>query len=503
MRRRLATMTAAAVLCSAFLTGAGAALPAAGAAAGAGGRAAASGGAWGTAEQIPGSMPLNKGGQAGIGSVSCAATTACSAGGFYTSGSVGRVPVVQGFVVNKTRGVWRKAQEVPGLAALNTAGRARVNSVSCTAPGDCSAGGYYADGSDHQQAFVVNETGGTWGNAAEVPGSAALDKGNPGAAIVSVSCAAPGDCGAGGYYSDASGHQQAFVVSETGGTWGTASEVRGSAALNAGGFAQISSVSCAAPGDCSAGGYYASSSADGIPVVQALVVTQTGGTWGTAIEVPGIAGRNGGGYAQVNSVSCAAPGDCSAGGEYTGKTPATQAFVVNQTGGTWGTAVEVPGTAALNKRGLAQVNSVSCATPGNCSAGGFYQDAAYNSQAFVVNETGSTWGSAEEVPGSAVLDQGTPGAMVVSLSCAAAGDCSAGGTYADASDLQQAFVVDETGGTWGTAEEVPGTAALNAGGLAGTQGVSCGPAESCSAAGSYTNTNMNVQVFVADQTSGN
>ncbi len=177
--------------------------------------------------------------------------------------------------------------------------------------------------------------------------------------------------------------------------------------------------------------------------------------------------------------------------------------MVNETGGTWGTVVEVPGTAALNKRGLAQVNSVSCATPGSCSAGGFYQDAAYNSQAFVVNETGGTWGSAEEVPGSAALDRGTPGAMVVSLSCAAAGDCSAGGAYADASDLQQAFVVDETGGTWGTAEEVPGTAALNAGGLAGTQWVSCAPAGSCSAAGSYTNTNMNVQVFVADQTSGN
>jgi hypothetical protein len=293
------------------------------------------------------------------------------------------------------------------------------------------------------------------------------------------------------------------VASETGGTWRNAVEVPGSAALNAGGYAQINSVSCAAPGDCSAAGYYASANADGIPTVQALVVTQANGTWGTAIEVPGTAGRNGGGYAQVNSVSCAAPGDCSAGGEYTGKTPATQAFVVNQTGGTWGTAVEVPGTAALNKRGLAQVNSVSCATPGNCSAGGFYQDAAYNSQAFVVNETGGSWGTAAEVPGSAALDQGSPGAMVVSLSCAAAGDCSAGGAYTDASDLQQAFVVNETGGTWGTAEEVPGTGALNAGGLAGTQWVSCAPAGSCSAAGSYTNANMNVQVFVADQTTGN
>jgi hypothetical protein len=39
----------------------------------------------------------------------------------------------------------------------------------------------------------------------------------------SVSCASPGNCSAGGdYYTDAAGHQQAFVVSEKNGSWGTA-----------------------------------------------------------------------------------------------------------------------------------------------------------------------------------------------------------------------------------------------------------------------------------------
>ena len=39
--------------------------------------------------------------------------------------------------------------------------------------------------------------------------------------------------------------------------------------------------------------------------------------------------------------------------------------------GTWRTAREVPGTAALSK-GDAQVSAVPCASAGNCSAGGFY-----------------------------------------------------------------------------------------------------------------------------------
>src|SRR5216683_2641160 len=38
-------------------------------------------------------------------------------------------------------------------------------------------------------------------------------------------------------------------------------------------------------------------------------------------------------------------------------------------GGTWGTAIEVPGIAALNQA-YASVRSVSCASAGNCSAGG-------------------------------------------------------------------------------------------------------------------------------------
>jgi hypothetical protein len=56
-------------------------------------------------------------------------------------------------------------------------------------------------------------------------------------------------------------------------------------------------------------------------------------------------------------------------------------------GGTWGTAIEVPGTAALNKDGDAAINSVSCATAGNCSAGGSYIDGSHHIQAFVVGET--------------------------------------------------------------------------------------------------------------------
>jgi 23S rRNA G2069 N7-methylase RlmK/C1962 C5-methylase RlmI len=53
-------------------------------------------------------------------------------------------------------------------------------------------------------------------------------------------------------------------------------------------------------------------------------------------------------------------------------------------------AEEVPGTAALNTFSYAGVESVSCASAGNCSAGGIYaasSGASTHYQAFVTDET--------------------------------------------------------------------------------------------------------------------
>jgi hypothetical protein len=223
---------------------------------------------------------------------------------------------------------------------------------------------------------------GTWHGAQKVPGLATLNTGGE-AQVQSVSCASGGNCGAGGYYTDRSGHHQVFVDSEVNGTWRTAIKVPGTATLNTGGNANIFAVSCGSAGNCSAGGYYTDSSGH----TQAFVVRQVNGTWRTAIEVPGTAALNQTGNAEVNSVSCASAGNCSAGGTYTDSSRNMQAFVVSEVNGTWHTALEVPGTATLNQGGNAFVQSVSCASAGNCSAGGGYTDSSGHRQAFVVKES--------------------------------------------------------------------------------------------------------------------
>ena len=122
----------------------------------------------------------------------------------------------------------------------------------------------------------------------------------------------------------------------------------------------------------------------------ALTGPLSGHGWGTATEVPGTAVLNKGGNAVLNSVSCGSAGNCGAGGQYRGSSGNYQAFVVSQVHGAWGTAIEVPGTAALNRGGDAEIFSVSCASAGNCSAGGGYTDSSGHGQAFVVNEVNGT-----------------------------------------------------------------------------------------------------------------
>ena len=73
--------------------------------------------------------------------------------------------------------------------------------MSCPAPGSCAAGGSYLTNSGISYAFVVSEENGRWGSPMKLPGLAALPGSEDGGTLVySVSCAAPGTCTAVGNY---------------------------------------------------------------------------------------------------------------------------------------------------------------------------------------------------------------------------------------------------------------------------------------------------------------
>ncbi|MGH3403533.1 MAG: hypothetical protein ACRDRJ_13700 [Streptosporangiaceae bacterium] len=104
------------------------------------------------------------------------------------------------------------------------------------------------------------------------------------------------------------------------------------------------------------------------------------------------------------------------------------------------------------------INSLSCWSGGNCAGGG-------NSTTgpVVIAEKNGRWGKPENVPGIKRVKGDNPlfgGPTVATVTCSSAGDCDAEGSYV-VGDAAAPFVVTEKNGTWGNAEEVPGTAALN------------------------------------------
>ena len=384
---------------------------------------------WGNAISVPVSVTA----------ISCPAAGDCVAAGTESAGAQG---AQQGYVIEESGGKWHKPRPIPGLAALNSGGQAKIDSISCSAPGNCSAGGYYATslagappGLTQAQPFVVTETAGVWGSAQEVPGSAAANENGGIAQVMSVSCAAPGDCAAVG---DITHHTTApmFVVDEKSGVWGTLRPVSGAAAGDA-----IYSVSCAAPGECLAGGGFPASSAG------AFLVQETGGTWGPARAVAGLAALPGGtSGSEVTAVSCPSAGNCAV----TGRFGVSGEFVADESGGTWRDARAVTGLTGS----YSWTGALTCAAAGNCALAGWVVGASGLPTAYVASESGGSWGGSKAIPGLAAI--APAGAMASEVSCPSAGDCTVAGDYYPIQLRTVPFVADEVHGTWGKAQPVPG-----------------------------------------------
>jgi hypothetical protein len=228
-----------------------------------------------------------------------------------------------------------------------------------------------------------------------------------------------------------------------------------------------------------AGGNYA----DGAGHQQGFVAGEKNGVWGQAMAVPGLAALGAGGSG-VYTVSCALAGNCAAVGSYTDGDGRQQGFVADEKNGVWGQAIEVPGLGALNTDGSAAVLSVDCASAGNCTAGGYYSNGADNNgqQGFVVSEQSGVWGQAIDVPGLEALNS-NGGAYISTVSCVSAGNCTVGGDYDY--DYNWGFVAVEQNGVWGQAMNAPGLSNLNTGRYSDVNSVSCPAAGSCAAAGDY------------------
>jgi hypothetical protein len=235
-------------------------------------------------------------------------------------------------------------------------------------------------------------------------------------------------------------------------------------------------VSCAGAGYCAMVGPYSPDGGDS-SLVSGWIWSKTNGVWTHPGQIPGLPALNKGGLADPIAISCASAGNCAAGGSYlsapvNGK---VEAFVVSESQGVWKNAQPVPGAAARNAGGNAGVDLISCPAPGDCAAVGSYLDGTEHTVWFAADERGGSWGKAVPLP--SVTSFGD--VFIDSLSCPSPGNCAAVG---DSASDTAAFTVNEAHGRWGKATRVAGTLA----GPAGLAQVSCTSTGDCIAAGTYT-----------------
>src|SRR5215467_7052490 len=283
---------------------------------------------------------------------------------------------------------WRRAAAVlAGTALAGTAGIAVMAGGAAASQVTASMAGMQS-----AVAAQASPPAGHWGDARQVDLST-LQPGQGPIGIDALSCASPGNCSAGGHYTDSAQHRQAFVVTEDGGTWGEPVELTSGGIPDfSSGEPLITSLTCPVADNCAVGGFYHDAAGNERPWISASI----NNVW-DSVETIGFAGNiiPGGLKSRITSMSLCAPfAECAIGLTAPIGT-SNEALVTTSLNAP---AQLVPGIQQLNAGHAAEVDSVSCWSFGNCLAGGFYTDANHHAQPFIASDINSTWYQRQPYP---------------------------------------------------------------------------------------------------------
>lgn len=210
----------------------------------------------------------------------------------------------------------------------------------------------------------------------------------------------------------------------------------------AGGGGGFSRLACPATGWCVAVGEYNSASAANLPA-EGMIVDEVNGTFHS---LPAPLPADASTYdpqVVVRDVACAGVGACVAVGSYTDATGGTELFADSLIAGSWTPAtLPLPADASLAAGGAAAA-AVSCPSASGCVVVGWYDTASGATRSLADSGMGTSW-STSTVPvpddaytGNTCVTQPSGATACLaqqdqlwSVSCPAAGACTAVGTYA-------------------------------------------------------------------------
>lgn len=357
--------------------------------------------------------------------VACAQAGDCVAVGSYTTARG-----TAALLVASTNGRW-SAVAVPLPPGASTAPEDVLDAVTCPALRGCVAVGSYTRSDGAQSALLDVETSGRWAAVAvPLPADAAT---TPDDLLESVSCSASGDCAAVGTYASSAG-QAALLDVDASGTWSNVVAPLPADAASAHSDV-LDAVDCVDAQDCVAAGSYALGGGD----FSALLDVETTGTW-AAVPAPlpssaGAAPNN-----SLNSLSCSDDLDCVAVGSYEVAPTEQAPLIDVETAGTWADDPAPIPADAYDKPfdSLSQVSCWAvgdCVAVGFYSGlGGFLYP-----EALLEVDLGGTWATgADSLPADA--DTHPAYSMLGGDACSGFLTCVAGGTYVDASRTTEALL---------------------------------------------------------------
>jgi hypothetical protein len=340
-----------------------------------------------------------------------------------------------------------------------------LGAISCPREGRCVAVGGYKDGPqiDSTALMAVQQRGRAWDRAVELTPPSNVEQGwNP--EISDIACRRPGNCVAVGSYRARGNVERAMVITEKGGKWRRARQMR---ALPPNAYRPaprmaLTSVACPPNGPCVAVGRYATPHLLSLPMAVTAVAARR--PLATRVRLPADAGELVDG--ELTAVDCPAPAPCVAVGGYSRDTE--EAMVVQQKvrHGGWNRAVGLnaaPGAPATGRgQHSARLHDVACWAPGSCVAVGEFglptesKQPVY--QPLTVSERHGSWGREREVAPPATSTSPS-GFSLASVACRSSGACVAVG---NTGAYPAAMLVKGRYGSWETATEPTIAPSLNA-----------------------------------------
>ena len=294
-----------------------------------------------------------------LSAVSCSSAAACMAVGNYQNTAGNVVTLAESW--NGT--AWTIGTTLNPAGATNTA----LAGVFCGSATDCTAVGRSFDAAGNQTAVVESWNGAAWKSQA-----AAVPVGATGAELSAVSCRSASACTAVGSYNDSSGTQVTLAESWNGTAWHVQATPDPAGAT----ASALVGLSCRTAKACWAVGHSYDTSGTELTLAESL-----NGTVWQVRATPNPAGATAS-YID-GGVSCSGPNACSAVGSYTDSSGVQLTLAESWNGTAWRIRTTPNPTGAIES----QLNGVSCASGGTCTAVGYSAPSLFNQRALAEVKT--------------------------------------------------------------------------------------------------------------------